>query len=287
VFRSAGRLVILGPVGAGKSAMALGLTLRVLEARREGDLLLPVLLAASTWTVDPALPDWESSGLHDWIAGQLTDDLPGLTASLADEIVTAGVVPIIDGLDELPPARRPELVRHINKYINQLGARRPLVLTSRAAEYDEAAADSPVSGAVTIELRPLQIPEVKEYLQEATSRTPADRWQRVFSTLDTQPGGPLARTLSTPLMLWLARTVYERSESEPGKEPGKLTELPDGAAIEKHLLTELVPAVYRRPAGADTHALSRAGNPRAQGLRRQAATRRRTGSHHPDQRRSR
>jgi hypothetical protein len=62
--------------------------------------------------------------------------------------------------------------------------------------------------------------------------------------LDEAPDGPLAAVLTTPLMLWLTRSIYEQSSSDPSE----LTDVrfQRQEAIEEHLLEGLVPAVYSR-----------------------------------------
>jgi GTPase SAR1 family protein len=67
------RLVILGPAGAGKTALAVKLVRELLEARKPGDPV-PVLLSAATWT--------DSCTMTEWVAGQLALDRPGLAVQV-------------------------------------------------------------------------------------------------------------------------------------------------------------------------------------------------------------
>jgi hypothetical protein len=236
------RLVILGDAGSGKSALVLRLARDLLTSRQPGEPL-PVLLHASTWTAD--------QDMSRWIAGQLTQSNPGLAdvrvrdgtgeiVPLAPALAGSDILPIIDGLDELPPGRRERLVAEINAY----GSDSPLVLTSRPGEYHDAtAATRPVARVVVVRLQPLDVADIKDYLAHATDGS-ADRWRDIFAALD-DPAGPLATVLATPLMLWLARTVYEHRDSDPGE----LTKVADREGIEAHLITELVPAVYRSRTG--------------------------------------
>jgi NACHT domain len=166
------RMVILGSAGAGKSALAVKLVRQLLRARQPGDPV-PVLLSAATWTHDVPLTEW--------VATQLALDHPGLavrvkagtgdTPPLAASIAASGVLPLIDGLDELPEYRRAEVVAEINRY----GSNYPVVLTSRPGEYHAATAARTVALASVILLEPLTTQAVRSYL-EAASEAPLARW---------------------------------------------------------------------------------------------------------------
>jgi len=236
------RLVVLGQAGAGKTALAVKLVRELLEARKPGDPV-PVLLPAASWT-DPRT-------LTDWVAGQLVLDHPGLAVAvrtgtgdivpLARSLAANEVLPVIDGLDELPEERRAQVIAEINAH----GSDRPVVLTSRPDEYQAATVTRPVTLATVISLVPLDLSDVRAYLQEATE-APADRWRPVLDDLDADPGGPLAQALTNPLMVWLARTVYEQGSTQPGElaDHGRFA---DRDAIEGHLLAGFVPAAYASP----------------------------------------
>jgi hypothetical protein len=236
------RLVILGSAGAGKSVLVTKLARELLAVRKSG-MPVPVIVSAATW--NPA------KGLAGWITDQLVRTHPGLAigikaatgrmVSLAEELANGGVLPILDGLDELPQDLRAEAIRAINAW----GSDIPVVVASRPDEYLAAvtAAGRPVSQAMVIEILPLQVSQVESYLGHATAATRAERWRRVFDAMEDDPHGPLATVLTTPLMVWLARTIYEAPDSDPNElAQGKL--LTDRKEIEHHLLDAFVPAVY-------------------------------------------
>jgi len=237
------RLVILGDAGAGKSVLVTKLAQDLLA--HDATTLVPVIVPASAWDPDTDLPNWN--------AGQLRRSLPGLTrrvraatgkvVTLAYALATDKVLPIIDGLDEMPAAERARAIIQINDF----GSDKPLVVTSRPREYLDAVAavGRAISLAAVIELKPLHTSQARAYLTAATAANPAGRWQRVFKRLDAGPDEPLTLVLSTPLMLWLARTVYEHSESKPAELLDR-ARFPDAQALEHHLLDAFVPAVYRR-----------------------------------------
>jgi hypothetical protein len=237
------RLVVLGDAGAGKSVLAVRLCLNLLSSRRERDPV-PVLLSAASWRP-------RQQGLAEFAASQLARDHPALGAFIragGDRYVTVAfalastgrLLLVLDGLDEMPAPLRGDALRRVG----ELPAGMPLVLTSRTDEYLQAVRDAgrglPLAPAV--QLLPLSQAEIKAYLTAATA-APASRWHPVFEHLTRHKTGPLALVLQTPLMVWLARTIY----AEPGTTPAdliRLAEAGDRKRIEDYLLSSLVPAVY-------------------------------------------
>jgi hypothetical protein len=236
------RLIILGRVGAGKSVLVIKLAREYLAAR-QADMPVPVILPAAAWDLEASLPEW--------IADQLRSNHPGLLHRVKDttgKVTTLAfalaadrmVLPIIDGLDELPEEQQSRAIDKINKY----GSDAPLVLTSRTEEFlaAVAAAGRGVARAAVVEVLPLEIQQAEQYLAEATTLSPTGRWDRVFARMNSDPDGPLARVLSTPLMLWLTRTEYE-SAGDPS-ELADQTRFAEAEDLEDHLLDALVPTVY-------------------------------------------
>ena len=126
------------------------------------------------------------------------------------------------------------------------------MLTSRTDAYQQAvdAVGRGLSRAAAIELAPIDVPTITQYLAKATATRPERRWAAVFAQLDEAPAGPIAQALQTPLMVWLARTVYEF----PDATPGELTD-PDRfrsrTEVEHHLLDRFIPAVYAEERSVD------------------------------------
>jgi hypothetical protein len=241
------RLVVLGEPGAGKSMLVLRLTLQLLQRRGEQDPV-PVLLPVAGW--DPAQP------LDDWIAGRLATDhrflatvveAPGgARRTLARELVARGMVlPILDGLDEIGPARHSPALVAISSAAGSGGR---FVLTSRTKAYERAVHDSsPLARTPVVELQPLTPDDAARYLVDGTDQ-PLPRWHPVLARLAGGASTPLVETLSTPLMIWLARVVYQHRGSDPGELlTADWAGTRDG--IEKHLLQRLVPAAYAAAVG--------------------------------------
>jgi hypothetical protein len=248
-----GRLVVLGDPGSGKTVLVLGLVLGLLESRKSGEPV-PVLFSAASW--DPI-----AAGLHDWLADQLSLSYPSLamptsTASVSrrfrDLIDNGLIVPVLDGLDEIPYPARVSAVAKLNE------AMRPgdrLVVTSRRQDFLEAIKPKdgpwvPLHGAAGIQLRSLDPSTVTEYLYADVTRDQESPWWPTLTGLTAE--APLSEALSNPLSLTLARAIYNTRMGEPGAaqpNPAELLNLPDRAAIENRLLSAFVKAAYL---GSDT-----------------------------------
>ncbi|MFI7081954.1 NACHT domain-containing protein [Micromonospora sp. NPDC049903] len=236
------RLIILGAAGSGKSVIAQKLA-RDLLTRREVGGLVPVVVSAATWQPDRSMTEW--------IEETLLSVLPDLAArpvraigidTVAGMIARDGVIPIVDGLDELPEGIRAEVIESINRH----GSDQAMVLTSRPEEFTEAVATAgrPLSRSAVITLRPLRLSDARRYLRESTGGDP-DRWMPLFAA--ARSSEPLATVLTNPLSLWLMRTVYEQGDSRPSS----LLALPQTVeALEHRLFEHFLPSVYQ-PIGAD------------------------------------
>ncbi|GAA3862188.1 NACHT domain-containing protein [Saccharothrix violaceirubra] len=234
-----GRLVVLGRAGSGKTVVALRLVLDLLDART-ADEPVPVLVGLGSW--NPT-----TTPLHEWLARRLVRDHPGLAAAgpfgrtLADALVEAGrVLPVLDGFDEIAPGLHRAALEALNDTTG------PLVLTGRHAEYSRAVTDGDVlTCAAAVELADLEPTDLDDYLPRTTRRTgqSSTAWDPVLDAVRRDPDAPLARVLTTPLMVGLARAAYSDT---PDRDPAALLAFDTTQAVEDHLLDEFLPAVYRR-----------------------------------------
>jgi len=239
------RLVILGTAGAGKSVLVVRLA-RELLATRQPTEPVPLILSAATWRPE--------INITDWIEYELERSYPSLaspvqsaegTTTLARMLADSGVLPIVDALDELPEPLRVRAIADLSAY----GSDRPLVLTSRPDEYQKATATfgRPLPLTETATVSPLQLEEAQRYLAESTPHNA--KWDEVFAALRRDPGGPLAQALTNPLLLRLARAIYERRNTDPADLLRHSTSEED---IQSHLLGHFVPAVYGDQPGRRT-----------------------------------
>lgn len=235
------QLVILGRPGAGKTVLAMLLTLELLRHPQPAEPV-PVLLSLSSWNP-------EDQHLHTWIARKLAEEYPGLAntgtygADAVTRLVAEGrILPVLDGLDELPLSLHAAAIDALDRAV---AGGDPLVVTCRGAEYERAACrgGTLLSRAAVVEIEPVAPGDAAAYLA-GRQRAGETRWQPVARHLAGQPRGPLARALSTALMVELARAAY----ADPGTDPARLSAsgFRGPAEIEEHLLDSFLPAVYAR-----------------------------------------
>ncbi|WP_047225095.1 MULTISPECIES: NACHT domain-containing protein [Protofrankia] len=254
-----GRLVILGEPGAGKTVLAVRLLLALLARRAPGGPV-PVLLSLASW--NPADQD-----LAAWLEASLIRNHSGLEAPAPDAtgedrnraralLDRRLLLPILDGLDELPPALRATALAKISE---MLPDGQGLVLTCRKQAFRWAVrpsywggAESKLKGAAAVVLRPLTPDDVADYFRKAPGGPVVTaRWDEVVASFTATSPPPVARVLTTPLMASLAHTVYNprRGESLRGvPEPVDLLDparFPTVAKVREHLLDEFIPAAYR------------------------------------------
>ncbi|WP_345074909.1 NACHT domain-containing protein [Phytohabitans flavus] len=196
------QLMVLGAPGAGKTVFAVLLTLSLIR-RPAADEPLPVLLPINAWNTTERVDDFVSRQLAEVYSDVLAPygDPPALAQRLVEH---RRILPILDGLDELPA----DAIARAMDYLDQFAsAERPLVVTCRTGEYEQAVRRSRVlSLAAVVELEPVDVEDAITYLSQPT---PDPRWEPVFAHLRAHPDGPLAQALSTPLMVALARSTYQ------------------------------------------------------------------------------
>lgn len=251
----AGRLVVLGEPGTGKTMLMVGLVLDLLHPdRRDSGGPVPVLAPLASW--DPV-----SQGLHDWLGATLITGYPDLAAAPPsgssganrfEALLAAGLIlPVLDGLDEIPDAARPRAIDRINK---ELKAGEPVVVTCRTEQYRAAVGLPGGQGAAlraaVVQLSPLPFAEVARYLRKDAGPVGEGRWD-FLDGLDAE--SPVRQALTTPLMAGLARAIYNLRPDERASDlrhPSELCDFADRAAVEAQLFDAFIPARYRPSAGS-------------------------------------
>ncbi|EEP70276.1 transcriptional regulator, partial [Micromonospora sp. ATCC 39149] len=246
------RLVVLGPAGGGKSVLLIRLVLDLISGGQPGEPV-PVLLSLTSW--DPG-----RAGFADWLVARLAADYPALAAPHPDFGTVAAallaeerVLPVLDGLDELPAAARGAALLALNAASPRLAG---LVVASRTAQYLDAVRGGDVlTGAAVVRLLPLRVSDLAAYLPRTARPAGAaavTAWDPVLARLDAAPAdGParlVGQVLATPLMTSLARAAY----SDTGSDPAALLDRDRFATADDlagHLLDRAVPVAYTEHAG--------------------------------------
>jgi hypothetical protein len=248
-----GRLALLGGAGSGKTVAALGFALDFLSVRLAGEKV-PVILPLSSW--DQARLDF-----HSWVAARIIETDSHMAQSDAAGVTWAQravdrrlVLPILDGLDELPAGVKSGVLHTLNAVLEPDDQ---VLITCRDEQYRVAVDGGDVlTAAAVLRLEPLDFDAVAQYLPRTTrpERHPAGetKWDPVLAQLRDHPAAAVHASvldvLSTPLMVWLARVRYSDTRADPLEllEP----RFADRQTLREFLLDGMIPALYADPAGS-------------------------------------
>lgn len=193
---------------------------------------------------------WQRSTVCPNIRGSASTSLA--EATHAEALLKNGLIlPVLDGLDEIPEQVRAKAISRIN---DALRPGEHVVVTCRAEDYRNAVrpkrgVEVTLRAAVAVQLHPLNADVVRSYLvDDAAGPETKVRWAPVLDVLGTET--PAGQALSAPLMISLARTIYN---PRPGELTGALRkpkelchpDLSDRAAVESLLFDAFIPAAYR------------------------------------------
>ncbi|MER6831609.1 NACHT domain-containing protein [Streptosporangium sp. NPDC000563] len=244
------RLIITGGPGTGKTTLAIQLLLHLAgPERREADPV-PVLVPVNGWDT-AAYPR-----LHDWLATRLSADYPALRAAefgadAAHALVTYGhILPILDGLDEIPPPARIAVISALNRW---LASDDQFILTSRTTEYAQAVRQAGDVLTATAVIAPAAITTASAETYLRTCLPPVSRhdWTPVWSALRDGCCPGLSKLAETALGLWLIRTVYITPAADPAALTGVLAQ--QETTLRTHLFDHLIAAVINsRPPSSDS-----------------------------------
>lgn len=183
------RLVILGQPGAGKTVLAVELTLRLLEQCEASGFdrsRVPLRMSLASLPADRSV--------EDWLIQHLKREFR-LRNRIACAIVRQRrLIPVLDGLDEMdsqtgPAARAQDVVTKLNTYLagRDLAA---IVVTCRTERYEQL--PIAIGSATNVYVQPLDAPTTVAYLAAVTrNAAEAAAWTPVVIAMKSEPMHPL------------------------------------------------------------------------------------------------
>ncbi|MBD2063392.1 NACHT domain-containing protein [Funiculus sociatus GB2-A5] len=187
----AGRLLILGAPGSGKTTMLLELAQDlILAAQQQPEKPIPVIFELSNWKDDKqAIADWMVADL------KFRNKIP--EAITREWLETGKLLPLLDGLDELK-TRQGKCIARINKFLQTTSGLSQIVVCCREEEYKAGEEILTLRGAVC--LKPLEEKQIQGYLQRLNCG-------HLWHGIQNDPDGLLALA-KMPLFLHLIPVAY-------------------------------------------------------------------------------
>lgn len=214
----AGKLLILGTPGAGKTTVLLSLAEQLLAGARDNPkTVIPIVFELSTWKND-------NQSIHDWLIEQLYDLYggdPKRTLKRYEQWLDQRVLlPLLDGLDELGMERQKKCMAKLNEFTKHYPQ---VVVCCRSKEFEESGIRlKNLRGAVGLE--PLSDRQIQTYLQQVERE---GLWTQIQETpemrqmLEPNEDGE-AGLLRVPLFVSIAASIYDANQ--PFRTKGELLE---------------------------------------------------------------
>jgi len=189
------RLVISGDAGAGKTVLSLSLIYDLLKSDRDKEAPVPVRVDVASYDDRPR---W-----NEWLAGYLALQYR-VDKYLADSLIgQGGILPIIDGLDEMDP---PGETTRALALVDELNKEWPSVVLTCRSGYENVM--DRIDLATRVKVNQLTGVQEATYLKShIRNNDHIERWNRLLSELGRRPDGKSAVEFSTPWRLTLVRTA--------------------------------------------------------------------------------
>ena len=124
-------LLILGDAGIGKTTSLYKLAKLLIyeDVEKKLDYPIPVILPLSSWRND-------GQSIHNWMVAELKSTY-GIGVDLGKRLLKEKkLLPMLDGLDEVQPARQERCVHEINQFLRSEWSPLYIVVCSRKDEYE-------------------------------------------------------------------------------------------------------------------------------------------------------
>ena len=189
----AGKLLILGHPGAGKTTTMLALAKDlVAQAQQDPQQPIPVLFNLSSWRDD-------KQSIAQWLLKELREKYR-VKESLGQTFLDKKkLLPLLDGLDELAAERQELCAKAINRWLESDQGLGRVVVCSRVQEYSTYETVLALNGAIC--LQPLETLQIEQYLQRTGK---LDLWSVVSGD------NTLLELVQIPL--WLSVLTLARNE---------------------------------------------------------------------------
>lgn len=232
---ASGRILLVGPEAAGKSAAAVLLLVKALDLRDatkapqdKARMPVPVLLSLNGWEPLEEEP-------IDWAVRVISRRY---SQRHVRELLKAGRIALfLDGLDEVAKEVRAEAIAALAAMPSRV------LLVSRTVEALEIASEAQLNDAVALELQPIRPADAVDYLL-GQMEDPPPAWQDLARRLLKERKSPLAKALTRPLAISLLHE--QRSDIAMVEE---ILRLRNSAAIENRLLDHAVRFAYTHRKG--------------------------------------
>src|ERR1700730_9258097 len=192
IFDATGLLLILGELGSGKTTTLLDLAANLI-GRGKADIKerVPVVLSLSSWK--------KKQPLAEWISGELSEKYRVPVKIARSWLQKDRLVPLLDGLDEIPTALQPDCVAAINDFIDR-SEPSGLVVCCRLNEYQWLPKRLKLNRAICLES--LRSEEVSSYLDSG-----GPKLAELREAINKDP--VLQELTQTPLMLSIRSLAWQ------------------------------------------------------------------------------
>jgi hypothetical protein len=202
----AGRLLILGEPGVGKTTMLLKLAKELVNrAKNDPTHPIPVLFSLSSWKQD-------NQSIKDWLVDQLKDKY-GVRKDIGKGLVdNQQIIPLLDGLDELAAERQKKCVVKINGFLHPRNWTYPVVVCSRIEEYQRSQTSLQLNNS--LELCSFTEEQVRQYLQDTKN---LELWNDISQDEDLKQLAQIPLILNIIIISKISVTTWQQFQSSESR----------------------------------------------------------------------